>query len=624
MYIKEVSTMKKFLAFFSAGRLTALSGCFLAASLIFLLKKHALPVDPAWGAVIISGIPLAWDALGVLWRERKISSALLVSIATVACLLMGEIFAAGEVTFIMALGEILEEKTVARAKKGLRRLAELVPAECRLLEGAATKTVAVAAVKPGALIRVLPGETIPLDGIVRKGTSSVNQAAMTGESLPVDKSVGDRVVSGSINCFGALDLEVTHGAEQSALQKMVRMVADAEFKRAPIQKKVDVWASWLVPAALAIAAGTYLCTSDILRAVTVLVVFCPCALVLATPTAVMAAIGQASKHGVLIKSGEALERMGKVNTVAFDKTGTLTFGRLQVTEVIPFAPFSEAQLLTAAATAELKSEHPIGKAVTAFARSRDLVPADPETFVMTSGRGVCAVAANSRILCGSAPFLAESGVAVPAELTQEIRRLRARGSAVILCAVSGKFAGAIALADGLRPEVPAVLGELEKLQVKPLLLTGDHRTTAEYFARQAGIREVRAELLPGGKTDAIAALQADGASVCMVGDGINDAPALKTARVGVAMGNGGSDIAIDAADIALLKDDLSQLPYLKRLADAVSCSISVNIILSMAINFAAIVLSVLGLMGPITGALVHNAGSVLVILNAALLYDRKI
>ena len=618
--------LKKINDLLAGGPMTAVSGVCLALSLCALWMNLDLPVDPAWVSVVISGLPLLYLAV---WRIiynpgiSKISSALLITIAMFAALAIGDLFAAGEVAFIMAVGAILEDMTTKRARKGLRQLISLAPVQGRRIRDGREEMIRAEEIRPGDILRVLPGETIPADGRVASGETSVDQSVMTGESLPVDKGVGDEVFCGTLNCFGAIDLEVVREGEDSSLRQMIRLVQEAENRQAPMQRIADRCASWLVPAALLIALGAYIAAGNIVTAVTVLVVFCPCALVLATPTAIMAAIGQAAKHGVIIKSGEALENMGKVDVIAFDKTGTLTCGRLVVSDILPLdSSISEEKLLEMAASAELKSEHPLAKAITSFAEEREMILTEPEVFRMMAGRGVYAELSGKKVLCGSERFLEEQGVAADRETRNFLERLRVQGKASLLVAEEGRCIGIIALCDVLRPEAEEMIRQLHDMRVRTVLLTGDNRKTAAYFAEQAGITEARAELLPEEKVKSIRELQREH-HVCMIGDGVNDAPALKTADVSAAMGSMGSDIAVDAADIALMGDDLSRIPYLKRLSDATVKTIKASIGMSMTINFAAIILSVLGMLNPTTGALVHNAGSCFVVLFAALLYDRK-
>jgi heavy metal translocating P-type ATPase len=620
-------TMKKIIDFFSGVPMTIVGGVFLAVSLILMLMKIEVLVDPAWVSVIICGVPLVYLAI---WRVMynigmsKISSALLISIAMIAAIAIGDIFAAGEVAFIMAIGAILEDKTAERSKKGLKELISLAPQQGRRMNNGNEEMIDAEDIKVGYILRVLPGETIPVDGEIISGNTSVDQAIMTGESLPVDKEVGDSVFCGTINRFGVIDMEATNVGEDSSLQKLIRMVQDAENKQAPIQRIADKWATWLVPVALLIAIVTYFVTQDVVRAVTVLVVFCPCALVLATPTAVMAAIGQATKHGIIIKSGEALEKMGKADTIAFDKTGTLTFGKLEVSDMISFSTdFTENELLSLIASAESRSEHPLGKAIVAQAKAKELALIDAEAFRMEAGKGIYAIVSGHNLFCGSEKYLRENGIDIPSQVADALDTLRNQGKASILAAVDELCVGVVGLSDILRPTANEMVAKLTEMGTQTVLLTGDNGRTADYFAKQVGITSVRAELLPEEKVQNIVQLQQEGMAVCMIGDGVNDAPALKTASVGVAMGAMGSDIAVDAADIALMSDDISKIPYLKRLSNATVRTIKFSISLSLFINFVAIIMSFLGWLTPTTGALVHNAGSIFVVLIAALLYDRK-
>ena len=627
--------VKKINDFLAGLPMTIVAGVFLLFDLIPHLAEefggsidlHIFPIDPAWVTVVISGLPLLYLAV---WRIihnpgiSKISSALLISIAMFAAIAIGDLFAAGEVAFIMALGALLEDATTNRAKKGLKKLLTLAPTQGRRIRNGQEELIPAEQIQKGDLLRILPGETIPVDGTIVSGETSVDQSIMTGESLPVDKTTGEDVFCGTINRFGSIDITATKVGEDSSLQKLIRMVQDAENKQAPMQRIADRAASWLVPVALLIAILAYVFSGNIVTAVTVLVVFCPCALVLATPTAIMAAIGQATKHGVIIKSGEALEKMGKVDTIAFDKTGTLTYGRLEVSDVRPTSDaLTGEDLLTLAASAEGKSEHPLGKAIVAHAKAQSLSLLDSQDFQMDAGKGIAAQIGEKHLLCGSEKYLREHGVPLDDAASTILDQLRTEGKASILVAAEGKCIGVIGLSDILRPEAKDMVSRLDAMHAKTVLLTGDNRKTADYFAGRVGIAEVRAELLPEEKVGSIESFRKEGRKVCMIGDGVNDAPALKTADVGVAMGSMGSDIAVEAADIALMSDDISKIPYLKRLSNATVATIKLSITLSMCINAAAIVLSLLELLNPTTGALVHNAGSCFVVLIAALLYDRK-
>ena len=619
----------------------AMSGVALLAS--FLLMGHGCGghsdvgwhswrqvADPAWIPLLLCGLPVLKEATEAIIVERRIRAALLISTAMTACVAIGQLFAAGEVAFIMALGEKLEKLTVSRAKKGLHKLVALVPQTARRVvtcpkcraKGIFFKDVPVGEIAPGDGVMVKPGETIPVDGTIAEGSTTVDQSVMTGESLPVDKAVGDEVYSGTLNRFGAITVKATKAGADGSLQKMIRLVREAEGRKAPMQRIADKWAAILVPASMTIAlltfAGVWAFYGDVhtalLRGVTVMVVFCPCALALATPTSVMAAIGQATKYGVIVKSGEALERMGTVSVACFDKTGTLTTGRLGV------AYSTDDETFALAASVEAMSEHPLAKAICAAAPA-----ARPcEGFAMSPGRGVRGTVDGMSVVCGTEQWLNECGVAEPPQTVAETAsRLRAEGKAVVFVAANDTVRGIVALADTLRDGGKAAIADLASSGVGAYLLTGDHAATAQSVADALGIAEVKAELLPADKAKTIEEIEQDGRRCCMVGDGVNDAVALKTAYVGIAMGGAGSDIAVEAADVALVGDDLSKIGYLKRLSVACVRLIKTNIAISMTINACAITCSVLGLLGPVSGALVHNLGSVLVVLNGAMLYDRK-
>ncbi|MDR1168731.1 MAG: cation-translocating P-type ATPase [Heliobacteriaceae bacterium] len=617
--------LKTYIDKLSGLKMTIISGLFLLGSFVLMITKTRTSFDPAWISVLISGLPLVYYAVVRLIFQRSISSPLLISIAMAAAIITGELFAAGEVAFIMAAGGLLEEYTTERAQKGISKLMSLAPQQGRRINGAIEEIIPAGQIQKGDIIRVFPGETIPVDGEIISGETSADQSVMTGESLPVDKMIGDSVFSGTMNLYGSVDVRALHVGKDSSLQKMIDLVKEAENKKAPTQRIVDKWASWLVPAALLIAVITYLATGEVVRAVTVLVVFCPCALTLATPTSIAAAIGQAAKHGVLIKSGEALEKMGKTDFIAFDKTGTLTQGKLEVSDIISFdAEIPPEELLALVCAAEIRSEHPLAKAVAAYAKINCIEIPKADNFKMAAGMGVQSNVSGSVILCGNRLYFKENGILLNDNTEKELKRLQKHGKASILAAKDGSCIGVIALSDLLRENIKSIVAGLEQINAEVALLTGDNRQAAEYFAQNAGIKNIYSELLPADKAAIIRRLQSEGKKVCMTGDGVNDAPSLKTADVGIAMGNIGSDMAIEAADIALMNDNIANILYIKKLSNAAITSIKQNITLSMLINFAAIGLSVYGLLNPVTGALVHNLGSVIVVLNAARLYDRKV
>ena len=584
-----------------------------------LLGVRPFPFDMAWVAIVLCGVPIILEAVIGLVTAFDIKADVLVSLALIASVAIGEDFAAGEVAFIMQLGGLLEELTVAKARAGIEKLVHLTPQTARVLRDGQEHILPAQQVRVGDLLRVLPGETVPVDGVIVSGQTSINQAVMTGESLPVDKTAGDQVSSGTVNQFGAFEMRAAKVGEDSSIQRMIRLVQSADAGKAKIVGIADRWATWIVVIALSAAALTWLVTGEIIRAVTILVVFCPCALVLATPTAIMAAIGNATRHGFLVREGDALERLAQVKVVAFDKTGTLTYGTPEVVEVVSLTGiYTREELCRLAASAEQLSEHPLGRAIVRCCKQEaggTLPRADD--FRMLPGRGVSARVEGKEILAGNPELLREHGVSMtPPPPAQEALDT---GCTVTYLAVDGVLAGCLVLADTLRAESGDMIAALSGLGVRPVLLTGDHENAARAIAGRLKIGAVQANCLPEDKLKAIDQYQAAGQPVCMIGDGINDAPALKRAAVGIAMGGVGSDIAVDAADIALVDDEVKELPHLVALSRRMMATIRVNMTFSMALNFLAIVLAISGALNPVVGALVHNAGSVLVITCSAFL-----
>ena len=596
-----------------------ISGLALLVSIFDLLPQ--LPFDAAWAAIILCGIPIVLEAVIGLVTAFDIKADVLVSIALVASVIIGEDFAAGEVAFIMQLGALLEDLTVARARAGIEKLVHLTPRTARVLRNGAETVIPAEQVRVGDLLRVLPGETVAVDGVIVSGQTSINQAVMTGESLPVDKGVGDEVSSGTVNQFGSFDMRASRVGEDSTIQRYVRLVQSADAGKAKIVGLADRWATWVVVIALTAAVLTWIVTGEIIRSVTILVVFCPCALVLATPTAIMAAIGNATKHGFLVREGDALERLAAVSRITFDKTGTLTFGTPRVVAVRSFLPETAQETLYAwAAGAEKRSEHPLGKAVVrCYRESCGKDAPDPERFQMLPGRGVEAEAGGHRLLAGNRTLLEERQTAVSEEALACAEQYLDEGCTVIYLAADGVLAGLVALSDTLRPDARDMMEEVQRCGVTPVLLTGDNEKAARHIAGQLGISEIRAGCLPEDKLRCIEEFQAQGQQACMIGDGINDAPALKKAFVDIAMGGVGSDIAVDAADIALVNDEIRELPHLLQLSRRMMRTIRHNLAFSMGLNFLAIILAITGMLNPVVGALVHNAGSVFVIINSALL-----
>lgn len=448
---------------------------------------------------------------------------------------------------------------------------------------------------------------------------------MTGESMPIDKTVGDEVSSGTVNQYGAFEMKAVRVGEDSSIQRMVRLVRSADAGKSKIVGIADRWATWIVVIALTAAALTWIITGEIIRAVTILVVFCPCALVLATPTAIMAAIGNAAKRGFLVKEGDALERLAAVDCIAFDKTGTLTYGVPKVINTPVFTDrLSEQEMYMYAAAAESLSEHPLGKAVAASFKAEYNAELPPvKDFKMRPGMGVTAKVSGRDVTVGNVNLLNEYDIDIPQNAAAKAEEYQNKGCTAVYVGIDSGFAGIIALSDTLREESRDTVGRLYAANVTPILLTGDNIKAVSAIAERLGIKKIKAECMPEDKLDEISRLQNEKYHVCMIGDGINDAPALKKADVGIAMGGVGSDIAVDAADIALANDEIKELPHLISLSSRMMTTIKINLSFSMGLNFLAIILAMTGILNPVIGALVHNAGSVLVIINSALLLRWK-
>ena len=603
---------------------------FLIISGIALILSFAnvklFNLDLAWISIIFCGIPIIKDAIIGLVTEFDIKADVLVSMALIASLIIGETFAAGEVAFIMQIGAFLEEFTVRKSRKGIEKLVHLTPTLARVIINNEEKTINAKDVKVNDILRVNPGETIPVDGIIIKGKTSVDNSVMSGESIPLDLSEGDSVCSGAVNQFDSFEMKATKVGEDSSIQRMVKLVQSADASKAKIVGIADKWATYIVVAAFISALLTWIITGEIIRAVTILVVFCPCALVLATPTAIVAAIGNVSKHGILVKEGDALERLSSISKIAFDKTGTLTYGKPKVEEVVSLIDnIKNEELYEMIASCELYSEHPLGKAiVSSFKETYNKEIKIPEEFKMIPGRGVIAKVNNKKILAGNKHLLLDEKI--KREDIRFIReKFRNQGKSIIYVAIDNKIGGYIILSDTLREESISMIESIKNLGISPVLLTGDNKYVASRVAKQVKIEEVKAECFPQDKLNLIDEYEKNNKMVCMVGDGINDAPALKKSFVGIAMGNVGSDIAVDAADIVLVRDDINNLPHLLKISKRMMKTIKVNLIFSMTLNFVAVILAMTGLLGPVVGALVHNVGSVIVIINSALLlkYNKR-
>lgn len=604
------------------AKITAVFAGISIISLVLSLSgfpgRTVLPFDIAWAAIILCGVPILTGAVkGLIW-EHDVKADVLVAMALVASVTAEEYFAAGEVALIMQIGSLLEDYTSEKANESIGKLIRLSPQKAHVVREGKVFEVSPSELQAGDTVRVLAGETVPVDGKILDGETTIDQSVMTGESIPVDKKTGDTVRSGTINRFGTFTMRVEKRSEDSSLQRMIRLTKEAEENKAPIVSLADKWATWLVFGALAWAGGTWMITGEFMRAVTVLVVFCPCAFILATPTAVLAGIGNAAKYGIIIRSGSALEKLSKIKKAAFDKTGTLTCGKPEVADIVTDG-CDKNELLRLFAAAESYSEHPLGKAVADSYKGNTESVRD---FQMQAGQGISAVVAGKKLLAGKGKWLEEQNISV-SSFEKQAQKAEETGATLIYAAVDGTCRGFFVLSDTIRSDAAQTISRLKKSGVVPLLLTGDNEAAAGYIAGQVGISEVKSGLLPEEKMRIIEDISKSGGAVCMIGDGVNDALALTRADAGIAMGGIGSDIAIESADAVLVGDEIKRIPYLFMLTKKVMHKVNVNIVAGMIINITAVILSSAGILNPVTGALWHNFGSVFVVINAALLLQYK-
>ena len=583
-------------------------------SAISIICSFILSLDYiSWIAVILCGIPMFKECIERLITEFDIKADVLVSMAIIASIIIGEVFAAGEIATIMALGGFLEEYTVSKTQKRIRELVKMSPQlATRIIDGVEER-IYVESVRVGDILKVLPGESIPTDGVIVKGETSVDQSTLTGESLPVDKHETDEVYSGTMNLYGSFTMKATKESRDSSIQKLIRLIESAKPENARIVRTADKWATMIVVIAFTAAVLTYLFTFEITRSVTILVVFCPCALVLATPTAIMAAIGNLTKYGILVKDGQSLEELAKVDELVFDKTGTLTNGTPEVVRLNSDNPKEMMHLL---ASLESKSEHPLAKAIVRYCGESEL--AEVSDFRMHIGKGVSGTINGSRIIAGNRSLLEEENISLKSENRPQNSEIQ------IFVAKDGEILGDILLADTLRKNSKKTIRKLKGLRIKTTLLTGDNEKTAKSIAEELKIRNVKANCLPEDKIDYVKREQILKHKVAMIGDGINDAPSLRKANVGIAMGDIGSDISVEAADIALINDNIEDVPHLIGIARRTIRIIHIGIGFALALNIIAMALAILGLINPIEGALIHNIGSVIVIIYSSTLVKYRL
>ena len=568
--------------------------------------------DTPWyiASALVGSIYIWWSAIQGI-REHDFTADIPVSLATIAAIAVGQFSAAAIVAVLLLVGGLLEEFVAALAGRALEALEALLPDEVTVRRDGHDERVALEDLVVGDVVLVRPGERIAVDGEVVAGAASVDQAAITGESVPVDRRIGDHVFAGTLASLGALEVRTASVGADTTLGQVRRMVAEAEDQKAPVERVLDRYAKLYTPTAIVLAAILWAVTGDITPAITMLIVFCPCVMVLATPTALVASIGNAALRGSLVKQGAAVEAMAAIDTVVFDKTGTLTTGRPQLVAVHSLDGLAEPDLLALSASAEKVSEHPFAQAIVRAATERGIDVADPDRFEALPGRGVRARAHGRELLIGRPALLAAQGVqlAAPAHA--------ATAGTSVAVAVDGHAVGVLELRDEPRPEAAATIRRLHELGVRTAMISGDQEPVARRIAAQLGIDDVRAEVLPQDKAQVIRDLQQAGHRVAFVGDGVNDAPALAAADAGVAMGVTGTDLALETAQVALLSDDLSKLPHLLGLSQRAMRAIRQNLAFSLGVLAIAVGLTIAQILHPVTGALLHELSSIPVIANSA-------
>jgi heavy metal translocating P-type ATPase len=572
----------------------------------------------ALAAAMLSGYPIVRNSIASTITNKKLNAEVLVTIALVASISVGEYIAGAIVVLMMNIGELLEDITIAKTGEAVRALMEFESETARVLRNGREVELDIDEVCIGDIVLVRPGEKIPIDGTVKEGRGEINQAPITGESALIAKEPGDAVYGGTLNQLGVLKIEVTRLSSDTTISKIIDLVNKAQAEKPPIERIADTFAGWFTPVMLVLAGLVWLVTEEVLRAVTVLVVACPCALVIATPTAVVAGIGNAARRGILIKGGAVLETIGKLTTFVFDKTGTLTYGAPTVCSVRGLQGFSEHDVLSCAGTAERHSEHPLAEAILKKCRDDEAWPFDPDHTEVIIGRGIVAKKDSHEIIVGNERLFAEKGISLTPEARQCMQEMASSGATGILVSRDSSIIGCLGIADVLKADVRESIRDIRAMGIsKVLMLTGDNKSVAEAIAQGAGLDEIIADLLPEDKLAYIKKLKAQGEKVAMVGDGINDAPSLVEADVGIAMGVIGTDAAIEAADIALTSDDLGKAAEAIALSRKTVAIIRQSIFISVGINVVALILASAGEIGPVVGAIIHNIGSVVVVANSS-------
>ena len=594
----------------------------LIASVLFeFVWMYALPFHFAIIPLVLGGGQVFKSTIEATISQKRVTAGMLVVLALLGTTYMGEFLSGGLVAFMMIFGEFLEELTMERTKNAVRELVKLVPTTCRKLIDGEYREVSIKQVRSGDMVQVLAGGRIPVDGTIMKGHAAINESSITGESMPADKSIGDEVFVGTLNENGVIEIRTDKVGGKTMLGKIIKTVHMAQSSKGQAQKAADVFAKFFLPAILIICVFVWFVTFDAMRVMTILVIACPCALVLATPTAVVASVGNAARRGVLIKGGVALENCAKITTICFDKTGTITKGEPTVVDFRAFEGESELEVLKAAAIAEKNSQHPIAKAIMRFVEEKDMfkTAALPNAdFELLFGRGVVVKHEGSVYEVSNSKALGDVKKR-PKAAAKYLAEHEKLGRTTMIIIKNGVALGGIAVADVIREGAADTITKLRKIGIKRLImLTGDNEATARAICKETGITEYKAKLMPDDKFKVIEKLRGEGEKVAMIGDGVNDAPAMALSDVGIAMGAIGTDVAIEASSMALMSDNINMLPVNFSLCKAANRIIMQNIVIfAFLVNLLGIVFSAMGLLSPIMAAVIHNAASIFVVLNSS-------
>lgn len=602
---------------------TFASGFLLAIAVLYQVSNLFTDAAPEaytgwlYLAAALVGSSFIWYSAVQDLREGDFTADVPVSLATVAAIAIGQYSAAAVVAVLLLFGGMLEELVAARADRALDALARLLPDQVTVRRNGKDFSLPLDDLVIGDILIVRSGERVAVDGEILFGVAAINQSAITGESVPVEKQVGDTVFAGTLIENGAIEVRATRVGTETTLGQIRRFIADAQEEKAPVERVLDRYAKLYTPAAIILGLLLWWWSGNVLQAITMLIVFCPCVIVLATPTALVASIGNAALRGSLVKKGATVETLAHIDTVVFDKTGTLTLGELRLINAVPFGGISETTLLEYAASAEKFSEHPVGRAIVQAASRRNIVIPDPESCELLTGLGVQARTGGHMVLLGRPKLFSGMGIALPESVLQEADARTGQGTSVIIVMVDHTVSGLLVFEDTLRDSAPEAIANLNRAGIRTVIVTGDNRGATLRVAEEIGVSEIYTEMMPEEKVEIVRRLQEEGCRVAFVGDGVNDGPALATADVGVAMGHAGTDVAIETADVVLLSDELLKLPQIIGTSQKALRTIRQNLAFAVGVLIIAVYLTIFNILTPVTGALLHELSSIPVIANSA-------